>query len=465
MSARPARRLPDGFAARLRPDVRRTGDVLVGGTPLRVTRLSATAHARVRPDGVVVSDEVSAALAAHLVDAGLADPVPAGAPPAPAAVTVVVPVRDRPTQLDRCLSALAPLTCVVVDDASRDAAAVAAVAARHGATLLTLTTNLGPAGAREAGLARVRTPLVALVDSDVTVTAADLLALGRHLDDRAVVMVAPRVTGLARTARPRWFERYDAACSSLDLGPSAAPVRPGSRVAWLPAACLLARTDALRDAGGFDHQLRAGEDVDLVWRLVAAGHQVRYDPAVRAQHDTRGSARGWLARKVLYGSSGAALAARHGDAVAPAVLGPVPALGAAALLTRRRWSLPVAVLAAAVSARSVRARLPAETPHRDRLASRLAVRGLAAATTQEASLLLRSWWPLAALACGTGRSARRALATAVAVDSVVALRQRRPVDPVTQVLGRRLDDAAYGAGLWLGALRARDGRCLLPRRV
>ena len=28
---------------------------------------------------------------------------------------------------------------------------------------------------------------------------------------------------------------------------------------------------------------------------------------------------------------------------------------------------------------------------------------------------------------------------------------------------RRLDDLAYGTGLWLGALRARSPRCLLPR--
>ena len=33
-------------------------------------------------------------------------------------VTVVVPVRDRPEQLDRCLAALAPLAVTVVDDAS-----------------------------------------------------------------------------------------------------------------------------------------------------------------------------------------------------------------------------------------------------------------------------------------------------------------------------------------------------------
>ena len=40
-----------------------------------------------------------------------------------------------------------------------------------------------------------------------------------------------------------------------------------------------------RDGAVFDPALRVGEDVDLVWRLVAAGLAVRYDPAVEVEHD------------------------------------------------------------------------------------------------------------------------------------------------------------------------------------
>jgi mycofactocin glycosyltransferase len=35
----------------------------------------------------------------------------------------------------------------------------------------------------------------------------------------------------------------------------------------------------------------------------------------------------------------------------------------------------------------------------------------------------------------------------------------------TTLIGRRLDDLVYGAGLWLGALRSRSVRCLTPRLV
>jgi mycofactocin system glycosyltransferase len=449
-------RLPIGYVARLRPDLlRTTGDLLVGGAPLRALRLSERAVACFDGDRVVVRDQASAEVAARLLDGNLADPEPHGLDIDAAQLTVVIPIRDRPTQLDRCLAALAPLACIVVDDASHDRAAVSGVAARHDATLLPLDHNLGPAGARNAGLARVRTRYVAFVDSDVEVAAAELLGLARHFADEQVALVGPLVRGISRSAWPRWFERYDATASSLDLGTVGANVRPGSRVAWLPGACLVGRADRLRAVGGFDGRMRVGEDVDLVWRLVGAGAIVRYDPARVASHDTRTTLRGWLGRKYVYGTGGAALAARHGDATAPAILSPTLAAGAAALLLRRRWSWPVAALAAASSAWSLHRRLPDPT-----LDLEVAVRGLGWGMRQESALLLRHWWPAAAIAAALSPSVRRALVTALVVDAATTERRTGP----TGLVARRLDDLAYGAGLWVGALRARSARCLLPRR-
>jgi hypothetical protein len=113
-----------------------------------------------------------------------------------------------------------------------------------------------------------------------------------------------------------------------------------------------------------------------VWRLVEFGARVRYDPTVQARHDARPTLCGWLGRKVYYGSGGAALAARHGNKLAPAVLTPTYAFAAAAILLRRRWSAPVAAIALVHGWRSVRRTLP-DSPDTDVLAGRLAVRGLA----------------------------------------------------------------------------------------
>jgi hypothetical protein len=208
--------------------------------------------------------------------------------------------------------------------------------------------------------------------------------------------------------------------------------------------------------------LRVAEDVDLVWRLVESGCVVRYDPSVVAHHDVRDTMAGWLGRKFLYGTGAAHLSARHPDNVAPAVLSVGLAIGAAALLQRRWWSLPVAGASVALAARSLRSNLPVEEGA-SVLAARLATRGLGWAVRQETSLLLRHWWPFGLAALVHGGPARRGVMTAVVLDLVLFLSERDDVGIATALAGRRADDLAYGAGLWWGALVRRDWRCLAVR--
>jgi hypothetical protein len=259
--------LPEGFRVRLARGILRAdgGRLLVGGSPLTSMRLSDRALTLLARNEVEVAGPASAHLAGRLLATNLGVPDLADLPAvAQHEITVVIPVRDRPDQLNRALTVLQPLRCIVVDDASLDPEPVAKVARHHHADLLPLPVNLGPAGARNAGLATVTTPYVAFVDSDVEVSASDLTQLARHFADPAVSLVGPRIAGVARSQNPRWFERYDAAASSLTLGRVPCNVGPGAAVAWLPSACLVARTAAL--APGFDPDLRVGEDVDLVWR-------------------------------------------------------------------------------------------------------------------------------------------------------------------------------------------------------
>ncbi|NUR06456.1 MAG: mycofactocin system glycosyltransferase, partial [Nocardioidaceae bacterium] len=52
---------------------------------------------------------------------------------------------------------------------------------------------------------------------------------------------------------------------------------------------------------------------------------------------------------------------------------------------------------------------------------------------------------------------------AAVADALLEHRRLHPdLDPVRFGVARRLDDLAYGAGLWVGALRARTPRPLLP---
>ncbi len=155
-------------------------------------------------------------------------------------LTVVIPVRDRPDQLDRSARRAAPAALrrrrrrlTRARARSRRSRAATRRRARRA------RANVGPAGARNAGLATVTTPYVAFVDSDVEVAAADLLLLARHFADPAV---GPRraaghrrrpvrTTALVRAVRRRSLVPRPSATVPGVVRP--APPSPGCRApAW-----------------------------------------------------------------------------------------------------------------------------------------------------------------------------------------------------------------------------------------
>jgi len=459
--AAPDARLPDGYVVRLSSTVRRRADgALLGGSPLRLMRLSARARALVAGDRVAVRDAVTAELAARLLDAGLAV---AQAPPCPAGdVTVVIPVRDRPEGLHALLGALredpatAGLPVVVVDDGSRERVSVG------GATVLRHETARGPAAARNTGLRAATTEFVAFLDSDCIPVPGWLPVLRAHLEDPRLALVAPRV--IAVPSGSGWLASYEAAGSALDMGDRPAPVRPLSAVSYVPSAALLARRAALGD--GFDETMQVAEDVDLVWRLTAAGWRVRYDPSVQVAHDHLVRLGPWLRRRAFYGTGAALLADRHGSAVAPVVLAPESALAwGLAIAGGRRGRAAAAGVLALTSARLARRLARDGEPPSLGLAAGLVLRGQGAAGRTLARSVTRHHWPVAVAAAVVSRGARRAVLAVAAADALAAWwPQRHRVGPVPFVLGRRLEDLAYGAGLWAGAVRALDVRALLPAR-
>ncbi|MBM7806422.1 mycofactocin system glycosyltransferase [Geodermatophilus bullaregiensis] len=469
--APPDARLPDGYAVRLDPRTRRTEDgaALLGGSPLRLLRLAPRARDLLAGGRLTVTDAATAALAARLLDAAAAVPEPAGPAPGPDDVTVVVPVRDRTAGVARLLAALradpatAGVRVLVVDDGSADPAALAAVAAAGGAEVLRHGRSEGPAAARNTGLRAATTEAVALLDSDCVPVAGWLAALLPHLADPRLAVVAPRVTALP-AGDPGWVTPYETAVSALDMGPSPAPVAPLTGLSYVPSAALLARRTALGE--GFDAGMRVAEDVDLVWRLAAAGWRVRYEPAARVAHDHPSSTAAWLRRRALYGTGAAPLATRHGDAVAPVVVSPWSAAAVALALAGGRPGRLAAAGTLGVAAARLAGRLAA--PDRTApygLAAALVLRGTASAGRTLARSATRHHWPVGVAAALVSARARRGLAVVAAADAVLAWwPHRTEVGLLRFAAARRLEDLAYGAGLWAGALRSRDARALLPAR-
>jgi mycofactocin glycosyltransferase len=460
--------LPRGFSIALDADTRRLSDgTLFGGSPARAMRLTPAGSRALAEllDGPIRS-RGAGTLARRLTDAGLAHPVPPqGAGPAAQSVTVVIPVRDRTALLDRCLAAVGrDHAVVVVDDGSVDPRSVAAVAGQHGAVLCRRDRSGGPAAARNSGLARVDTELVAFLDSDCVPPAGWLALLASHLADPLVGAVAPRIAAAAPAIGSPAAARYAAACSSLDLGARPARVLPGSRVSYVPTAALLVRRAALAkvapDRDVFDPALRYGEDVDLVWRLHGAGWRIRYEPAVEVAHESPAGWTGLLARRFRYGSSAGPLARRHPASMAPLVLQPWPTAAAAALLARR----PALALAAGVggwlelTALVRRAGIPADgAPGATLTAISQTWLGIGRYATQFGTPAL------AALLCQPGgtTAARRwgrraAVASLLLGPALTSYVQRKPdLNPVSFVLAHIADDVCYGTGVWAGCVRER----------
>lgn len=461
----PHSQLPDGFTVRLNHRVRVTdrGRVLIGGSPTRVLYLSESASRMIVDRTVEVASPGTRLLTDRLLEAGMADPVLERLPEIADSVTVVVPVFARPDALDRLLTSIGPEhKVIVVDDCSPEpaASAIEGIVGRHDAQLVRLAVNGGPAVARNEGLRRVATPYVAFADSDIVLDPKAISTLLKHFADPRVALAGPRVLGLDDGTGMNWIGRYEEVRSSLDLGIHPATVRPRSPVSWIPGAFIVARVVAMGD--GFNAERRVGEDVDLVWRLAEHGWRVRFEPDAKAWHEHRQTIVDWLSRKAFYGTSAHPLSLRHSEAIAPAVFAPWSLAVMVALLLQRSWSVPAAGAISGLAAwRIIRKLGKSERPVRTGVS--LTASGLLAAQTQTMALLVRHWWPLAVLGSVFSRRLRRALVVSGVLDALLEYRRTRPqLDPIRFAVARRLDDLAYGAGVWSSALKGRSFRALLP---
>jgi len=231
---------------------------------------------------------------------------------APDAISVIVPTRDRPAELARCLAAVRASVrdsdeVIVVDSASADAAAIVATAAEYGATVVRCDTP-GVGRARNAGWRAARSHVVLFTDDDVVV-AVDwreslAAAVASHPEAGFVtgrVLPGPGQNPSRDVAikRDESVEVYDAT-STGNLGHS---------------ANLGMRRDALAAVGGFDDEMgvgsrfRAAPETDLFDRCFAAGMGGRYEPSALAYHDNWRGPRRLLLLEARYGfGNGARLA-------------------------------------------------------------------------------------------------------------------------------------------------------------
>jgi mycofactocin glycosyltransferase len=462
-------RLPDGFAVQVDRRVRvlGQGSALLGGSPTRILRLAPAAQDMLADGRLKVRDAVSAELARTLLDATVAHPRPAGGP-SHRDVTVVIPVRDNVCGLQRLVTSLRGLHIVIVDDGSSTPIRMEDFAGTHDMEIIRHPQSKGPAAARNTGLAACKTGYVAFLDSDVVPRRGWLEALLGHFCDPTVALVAPRIVGLAQT--DHLVARYEAVRSSLDLGQREAPVIPYTSVSYVPSAAIICRTTALRDVDGFDETLRSGEDVDLCWRLVEAGARLRYEPIAQVAHDHRTELRDWVTRKAFYGGSAAPLSLRHPDKIAPLMISGWALAAWILMAVGSSFTFLASLFVAGVTGRRVAKSMQGTETHTWDIVT-VAARSLWSSALQLASAICRHYWPVALLAAMLFPSCRRVVVVAAVVDGVVDWASRRqiadedarPIGLLTYLLLKRIDDLAYGLGLWYGVLRERNVGPLKPQ--
>ena len=319
--------------------------------------------------------------------------------------------------------------------------------------------NKGPGAARNAGLTFVSTPYVVFIDSDVQCAPEDIFELAKWWNSPQLAVLAPRVKSLNWFQHGAAISNYEEARSPLDMGAFPARVRAGTRVSYVPSALLLCNVSALAAVGNFDESMRTGEDVDLIWRLDAAGYSCRYEPSIEVHHLPRTTIQQLAQQRMGYGESAALLAEKHQGALAPLrvsgwstgvwasialgfpIIGGVVAAGTAVALSRKLRFLPDA----------------------EKESARLATLGHLHAGKQIASAVTRVWWPIALLLALVSRRARWALCLAAFVPALSDWWTTRPhLDPVRYTLLRWVDDMSYGFGVWKGVVREGNYDPLIP---
>jgi hypothetical protein len=286
----------------------------------------------------------------------------------PVEVSVVIPTRDRASRLRAALaSALAQarvsVDVIVVDDGSSpDTARAIAELATGPVRLLRHDTPLGVSRARNAGIEAARAPWIAFLDDD------DLWAPGKLAAQLARAQQTG--AGLVYTSVVVLDDGGDVV-GELTARPEAAlPAEMRETNAIGTPSSVLARTELLRRAGGFDPRLSIFADWDLILRLLRLT-----SAAACAEHLTAYTEH----------ASNMSLA-RAGELHAELELmaaGPAGPVGGAAL---ERW-LAASRRRAGAGRRGAAAYLQAAARHRDPAAL---ARGLLALATPRGAAALRS---------------------------------------------------------------------------
>jgi GT2 family glycosyltransferase len=223
-------------------------------------------------------------------------------------VSVVVCAYNAADTLDDCLASIEQLTypdyeIVLVNDGSTDR--TSEIGRSYPRVRVVDIPNGGLSAARNVGLADATGEIVAYADADVRVDRDWLTFLVRPLLTSDVVgSGGPNVVPPDDPPMAQCIARAPGGPTHVLLDDRTAEHVPGCNMAF--------RREALLAIGGFNPiYLRAGDDVDVCWRLQARGWKIGFAAAALVWHHHRSSVAAYWRQQVGYGEGETWLMAHH----------------------------------------------------------------------------------------------------------------------------------------------------------
>ncbi len=223
-------------------------------------------------------------------------------------VSVVVCAYNAADTLEDNLTSLEKLTypdfeIILVNDGSRDR--TSAIGHAHSRVRVIDIPNGGLSAARNVGLAAATGDIVAYTDADTRVDPDWLTFLVQpFLHSDVVGSGGPNVVPADDPPIAQCIARAPGGPTHVLLDDRIAEHVPGCNMAF--------RREALLAIGGFNPiYLRAGDDVDVCWRLQARGWKIGFAAAALVWHHHRSSVKAYWRQQVGYGEGERWLLAHH----------------------------------------------------------------------------------------------------------------------------------------------------------
>jgi O-antigen biosynthesis protein len=223
-------------------------------------------------------------------------------------VSVVVCAYNAADTLEDNLASLERLTypdfeIILVNDGSRDR--TSEIGHAHPRVRVIDTPNAGLSAARNVGLAEATGDIVAYTDADTRVDRDWLNFLVQPmLKSDAVGSGGPNVVPEDDPPMAQCIARAPGGPTHVLLDDRIAEHVPGCNMAF--------RREALLAIGGFNPiYLRAGDDVDVCWRLQARGWRIGFAASALVWHHHRKSIKSYWRQQVGYGEGERWLMAHH----------------------------------------------------------------------------------------------------------------------------------------------------------